>query len=321
MAIGLDTAIFANAEKDEPVDGALDRKVQFMDRQCGIAERQVLGERLAPGFDLFQEFRIDGCGTTLAIGDGVLVEGAFEHRLLGEDGGDLVPFGQIVSIGEIENAPCTGFVGRVRACAAIVDGELLEIRQDGQRKFGRPGIAAELIGRADLVFYIYGGFLGFEEKLARAADAETIVGGFGVAADLDGIFVDDVFVGLGVPLLIGNVPPERLEERIEKLPAHLGFVVALAFIGFAVLLEAVDEGGDDRGRLTHSRGSLCVSISVPPKNTPFPTGNHPAFLTYNARRAVPHSDLMNFQLNAPTVAPAVSASQSSQLDSRKGTKN
>ena len=179
MTIRLDTAIFANAEKDEPVDGALDRKVEFMDRQCGIAERQVLGERLAPGFDLFQEFRIDGCGTTLAIGDGVLVEGAFEHRLLGEDGGDLVPFGQIVSIGEIENAPCTGFVGRVRACAAIVDGELLEIRQGRARKLGRPSIAATLMDRPALVLYINGRFRGFVANLPAAASAGTGVGGFG----------------------------------------------------------------------------------------------------------------------------------------------
>ena len=57
----------------------------------------------------------------------------------------------------------------------------------------------------------------------------------------------------------------------------MGFVVALAFIGFAVLLEAVDEGGNDRGRLTHNRQSLCVSVSVPPEDTPFLIRNHAAF--------------------------------------------
>ena len=43
--------------------------------------------------------------------------------------------------------------------------------------------------------------------------------------------------------------------------------------------EPVDEGGNDRGRLTHNRQSLCVSVSVPPQNTPFPARNHPAFLS------------------------------------------
>ena len=48
---------------------------------------------------------------------------------------------------------------------AIVDGELLEIGQDGQRKFGRPGIAAKLIGRTEIVLQIDGWLLGFEEEL------------------------------------------------------------------------------------------------------------------------------------------------------------
>ena len=47
----------------------------------------------------------------------------------------------------------------------------------------------------------------------------------------------------------------------------------------------------------------------------------PAFLARHARLAAYHSDLMNRQLIAPMVAPMVSASQSSQLDSRNGTKN
>ena len=269
LGVGFDATVFANAEEDDPVDGALDGKVQLVDGECGIAHRQVLGERFAPRFDLFQELSIDRGRATLAIGDGILVEGAFEDCLLGKDGGDLVPFGQVVPIGQVQNASGAGFISRVRACPAIVDGELFEIRQDGQRKFGRPGIAAKLIGRTEIVFQIDGGFLGFEEKLARAADTKTIVGSFGVAADLDGIFMDDIFIRLGVALLIGDIPPERLEERIEKLPTHLGFVVALALVGFAVLLEAVDEGGNDRRRLTHNRQSLFVSVSVPPKNTPF----------------------------------------------------
>ena len=133
-----------------------------------------------------------------------------------------------------------------------------------------------MIGRTDLVFYINGRFLGFEEKLPGTADAETIVGGFGVAADLDGIFMDDIFIRLGVALLIGDIPSERLEERIEKLPAQLGFVITLALVGLAVLFEPINEGGNERGRLTHNRQSLFVAVSVPSQNTPFPTGNHPA---------------------------------------------
>ena len=225
----------------------------------------------------FKKFGIDRGGAALAIGDGILVEGAFEDRVLGKNGCDLVPSGQVVPIGQVENASGAGFIRQVRASPAIVDGELFEIRQDRQREFGRPGIAAKLIGGTEFVFQIDGGFLGFEEKFPGAADAETVVRGFGIAADLDGIFVDDIFVRLGVTLLIGDIPAERLEERIEKLPAQLGFVVTLALVGLAVLLEPVDEGGNDRGRLTHNRQSLFVSVWVPPKNTLFPARNHAGF--------------------------------------------
>jgi len=90
--------------------------------------------------------------------------------------------------------------------------------------------------------------------------------------------VKDIGLGLGVTMLIGDIPPERFEKRIEKLPAQLGFVVTLALVGLAVLLEPVNEGGNDWGRLTHSRQSLFVTVSVPTQNTPFPPGNHSAFL-------------------------------------------
>ena len=46
----------------------------------------------------------------------------------------------------------------------------------------------------------------------------------------------------------------------------------------------------------------------------------PAFLAHHARLAGYHSDLMNRQLIVAMPAPIVSASQSSQLESRSGTK-
>ena len=66
LAIGFDAAVFANAQKDEPVDGALDGKVQLVDGERGIAQREVFGERFPPGFDLFKKFSIDRGRATLA---------------------------------------------------------------------------------------------------------------------------------------------------------------------------------------------------------------------------------------------------------------
>ena len=81
LAVGFDAAIFANAEEDDSVDGALDGKVQLVNGECGIAYRYVLSKRFPPGFDFFQKLRIDRGRASLAISDGILVERAFEHRL------------------------------------------------------------------------------------------------------------------------------------------------------------------------------------------------------------------------------------------------
>ena len=69
------------------------------------------------------------------------------------------------------------------------------------------------------------GLLGLDEELARAADAEAVVGRLGGAADLDGVLVDHVLVGFGVALLVVDVPAEGLEEGVDELAAELGLVV------------------------------------------------------------------------------------------------
>ncbi len=122
----------------------------------------------------------------LALGAfGVLVEGTFQDGLAGEDCFDLIPFLTVILVGEEHHPPCGGFVGFVRFRLAVVDGKFLEVSQDGERQLERPGIAAELVGGADFVFDADGGFLGFDKELARLADAEGIVGGFGGVTDLD----------------------------------------------------------------------------------------------------------------------------------------
>ena len=86
---------------------------------------------------------------------------------------------------------------------------------DGKGHFGRPGVAPELICGRGIILDVDGGLLGFEKEFSGAADPETIIGGFGHAADLDGILVDDILVGFGVALDVVHVPAETFEERIN----------------------------------------------------------------------------------------------------------
>ena len=102
-AVFLDAPVLADAQEHDAVDRALDGEVQLARGKIGVPEGDVLGEHVAPVFDLGQEGVVNRCRAFLEPARlGVLVEGAFEHGFLGEDGDDLAPFLGIVFVGEVE---------------------------------------------------------------------------------------------------------------------------------------------------------------------------------------------------------------------------
>ena len=139
--------------------------------------------------------------------------------------------------------------------AAVIDGELLEIGQDGERQLGGPGIAAELERPGDVVLTLTDGFLGFHEELARAADAEGVIRRLGGPAHLDRILVDHILVGLGVVLAVGHIPAQGLEERVEEFAAQLRLVVVPGAVGGGLIAKALDELAD---------GVRCGHAGLPP---------------------------------------------------------
>src|SRR5258705_3990475 len=61
-----------------------------------------------------------------------------------------------------------------------------------------------------------------------------------VIADANGVFVDDILVGLSVTGSVVHVPAEQLEKRVEEFAAELGFVVRGGLGGIELLLETLD---------------------------------------------------------------------------------
>jgi len=61
---------------------------------------------------------------------------------------------------------------------------------------------------------IHGRFFCFDEKLAGAADPKTVIGGLGESTHFNGILVNNVFIGIGIALLVIHIPAQRLEERV-----------------------------------------------------------------------------------------------------------
>lgn len=110
----------------------------------------------------------------------------------------------------------------------------------GKWQLARPGIAAQLVGRVRVTLEIDGRLLGFQEELAGAADPEAVVGGLVSTAYPDGIFVDHLPVGLGVTLLVVDIPAQRLEERVNEITAQRGFFVVTGAVGFQVAVKPLD---------------------------------------------------------------------------------
>jgi len=132
-------------------------------------------------------------------------------------------------------------VGTTDTLAADVDGELLEVSQDGKGQLGRPCIAAQLVGRVRVALDVDGWLLGLQEELASTAYAKAVVRGLGRSAHLHSGFVDHTLVGFGVALLVMDVPPQRFEKGVNELQAHLGLVVVPGAVGLPVALEPLDQ--------------------------------------------------------------------------------
>ncbi|MGY8644206.1 MAG: hypothetical protein ACKVJU_24320 [Verrucomicrobiales bacterium] len=81
------------------------------------------------------------------------------------------------------------------------------------------------------------GLFGFEKEFTGATDAKGVIGCFDGIADFDGIFVDDVFVLIGVSGTVVDVPTKGFPKEIEVFAANFGFVVVLRFVVVDVLGE------------------------------------------------------------------------------------
>ena len=184
-----------------------------------IAQSQVAREVGTPALDCLQEFVVNVGSPALGFGRlSVFVEGAFEDGVAGKDSGDFIPALDILAVGDVKNARQGGVVPVVGFKAAVIDRELLEVAQDAEWQLGGPGVAPELEGWRDIVLDIDRWALGFQEKLARSSYAEAVVRRLGRFADFDRVLMNHILVLFRVALAIIDVPTERLEKRIEKLP-------------------------------------------------------------------------------------------------------
>jgi hypothetical protein len=90
---GLDAALLADPQEDDPVDRRLHRAVDLAPVQAGVAQRHVARQVLAPALHFFQKSVVHvrrAFFTLQTLGE--LVERSLHHRLARENRADLVPF-------------------------------------------------------------------------------------------------------------------------------------------------------------------------------------------------------------------------------------
>ena len=247
-AVGLDAAVFADPQEDDAVDGPLHGEIQVAAGNARVPQGDVPRQHVAPRFDLDEKRRIDLGRPLLDLlrGDELFQRSA-ANGLRRKEVEQFVPAVEILRVIEEDDAGGSRLVVLFRPNAAIVNGELLEIGEDAHRQLGRPGVAAELIGRAGGVADIDRRLLRLDEEAADAAAcAEAVVRGLGPPADADRVFVNDLLVGLGVALAVEDVPAQGLEEGVEELAAKLRFVVGAGAVRLDLGLKTLDQFLHDR---------------------------------------------------------------------------
>ena len=138
-----DPPVLADAQEEEPVDGALHDAVEFLDRKPGIPDRDVLAR--SDRHDSISE-RISS--STPAVPFLPLFESAYCQTIREEYSParkwirESSHFSGSSLYGEVLDPPLVRSVTVLRFYRAVVDCELLEVREDGEREFRIPRIAA-----------------------------------------------------------------------------------------------------------------------------------------------------------------------------------
>src|SRR3989338_11450308 len=98
-----------------------------------------------------------------------------QDSILGEYRCDLFPALDVIFVREVEDPARARFVIFPGFEMAVVDGKLGKVGEDRERQCGAPGIAAQLVSGAGIVFDADRGPFCLKKELARATYAEGVV--------------------------------------------------------------------------------------------------------------------------------------------------
>ena len=235
-SIGLEVAVFGDAQEDDAVDCALHELVELALVELAVDEAglfvKLFRQQRSPAFHIAQESRIHGQHAFADISQQVfvpaLLDGARREGLM-----QARPGAGVLRAGQVPDAGFGGVVALVRRDAAIVNSELGEIGQDAEGGIARPAVGAQLPGGFDLLADVDGGLFGLDIEGAPPPGQEAVIGVFGAAAAFYARFVQDL-------LAVADIPAQRGKEGVNEFLPQLRFVVVGLAIALSVPLKLVD---------------------------------------------------------------------------------
>ena len=217
----------------------------------------ALARTLAPAFHLAQERLVDAFDAADALALDPFAQGSAGDGFAAETGFELVPFFDVILTAQVLQPGRAGRVAAFGFDAAIVDAELFKVGQDADRLIARPAITPQLIGGQAVLLEVDMRRFGLDEELRRPADAEAIIRALrpidAAFSHHDADFMPDLAI-------VGHIPAERAEERIDELPPQLGLV------GWLAPLKTLDQLVDAFWR-AHGLPFRARCYSVRPRQT------------------------------------------------------
>src|SRR3990167_2785081 len=103
-------------------------------------------------------------------------------------------------------------VARSGPRSAIVNGQFLEVGQNGQGDLGAPSVAAKLVGRGRVRADVDAAFLSLGEKFRQGTDSEGVIGSLLLAFHVQAVLGNYFTILGGVPLPVAHVPAQGFKE-------------------------------------------------------------------------------------------------------------
>ena len=238
LVLRLNTAFFANSQKDNAVDDHLHGVIQAANVYPGIIGRNILCQQLAPPLNLLQKIGVYIRRAALALNTfGILAQRPGPDGRGRKEARNFVPFLRVILVMKQRLPIENGLFPILGLDAAVVHRQVLKVSQDVDGDSCAPAIAPNLKSRVYIGFNFYRWLLRLNQKIKLLCgrrisfEAKGVVRLLLLAVNFNRIFMRHFLLGFACALQIVHIPTKRGEKFVQKLPAQFCFVLGRMIFG------------------------------------------------------------------------------------------